>query len=152
VQIELDHWRLHDLAAGALLHFPTGLLGFPHHKTYRLQVQHPDMPFRWLQATDDPPVAFAITDPFAFLPDYQVSVQEQDLHDLKATEGTELLLCVIVTLPRQASPQLTVNLQGPLLVNRVNGWAKQLVLVQGPYHTHHALSVTSQEPSVAVSP
>jgi flagellar assembly factor FliW len=152
VQIELDRWRLQDLEAGFLLHFPTGLLGFPYHKTYRIQVQHPDMPFRWLQATDGPPVAFAITDPFTFLPGYQVSIQEQDVHDLQVTAAAELLLFVIVTLPRQTSLQLTVNLQGPVLVNRVNGWAKQLVLVQGPYHTCHPLRVTSQAPSLAPSP
>jgi flagellar assembly factor FliW len=35
----------------------------------------------------------------AFLPDYQVSIQEQDLHDLKATAASDLLLFVIVTLP-----------------------------------------------------
>ena len=152
MQIELGRWRLRDLAAGFLLYFPTGLLGFPHHKTYRIEVQHPDMPFRWLQATEDPPVAFAITDPFAFVPDYRVSIQAQDVRDLQVTAAAELLLFVIVTLPRQTSHQLTVNLQGPVLVNRVNGWAKQLVLVQGPYHTCHPLCVISQAPSLASSP
>lgn len=152
MQIELDRWRLRDLAAGFLLYFPTGLLGFPHHKTYRIQVQHPDMPFRWLQATDGPPVAFAITDPFTFLPDYQVSIQDQDVHDLQAPAAADLLLFVIVTLPRQTSPQLTVNLQGPVLVNRVNGWAKQLVLAQGSYHTCHPLRLIAQAPSLAASP
>jgi flagellar assembly factor FliW len=152
VQIELDRWRLHDLASEFLLQFSTGLLGFPHHKTYRLQAQHANLPFRWLQATDDPPVAFAITDPFAFLPDYQVPIQEQDLLDIKVTAAADLVLFVIVTLPRQASSQLTVNLQGPVLVNRRSGWAKQLVLAQGPYHTCHPLSVMSPTPAFAAAP
>jgi flagellar assembly factor FliW len=152
VQIELDRWRLHDLATGFLLHFPTGLLGFPHHKTYRLQGLHAELPFRWLQATDNPPVAFAVTDPFAFLPDYQVPIQEQDLFDIKVTAAADLVLFVIVTLPRQAAPQLTVNLQGPVLVNRLQGWAKQLVLAHGSYHTCHALAVTSLMPACAASP
>jgi flagellar assembly factor FliW len=94
-------------------------------------------------------VAFVVADPFAFLPDYQVPLQEQDLYDLKVAAPAELVLCVIVTLPRQTSPQLTVNLQGPVLVNRVNGWAKQFVIVQGPYHTCHPLHVT---PALATSP
>jgi flagellar assembly factor FliW len=149
VQIELNRWRLQDLEPGFLLHFPTGLLGFPHHTEYRLAVQPPDIPFRWLQATAAPPVAFVVADPFVFLPDYQVPLQEQDLYDLKVTAPAELVLCVIVTLPRQTSPQLTVNLQGPVLVNRVNGWAKQFVIVQGPYHTCHPLHVT---PALATSP
>ena len=149
MQIELNRWCLQDLEPGFLLHFPMGLLGFPHHTEYRLTVQHPDLPFRWLQATTTPPVAFVVTDPLAFLPDYQVPLQAHDLCDLQVTAPAELVLCVIVTLPRETSPQLTVNLQGPVLINRVNGWAKQFVLVQGPYHTCHPLQVT---PALTTSP
>lgn len=152
MQSELNHWRLHDLEAERVLHFPTGLLGFPHHHAYRLLAPPPEMPFRWLQATEEPPVAFVVTDPLAFLPDYHVPIHEQDLHDLKASTAADLVLFVIVTLPRETSPQLTANLQGPILVNRLNGWAKQLVLVQGPYHTCHPLQVVSLTPSLTASP
>ena len=80
---------------------------------------------------------------------YQVPLQEQDLHDLKVTPPAELVLCVIVTLPHETSPQLTVNLQGPVLVNRANGWAKQFVITHGPYQTCHPLHVT---PALTTSP
>ena len=85
-------------------------------------------------------LAFVITDPFPFLPDYQVELTPLDLMDVGAHASTDLFLVVIVTLPRKTVPYPTVNLQGPVLINRTNGWAKQLVLVQGPYHTHHQLT------------
>ncbi|MBM3222678.1 MAG: flagellar assembly protein FliW, partial [Candidatus Tectomicrobia bacterium] len=54
--------------------------------------------------------------------------------------------------PRTATDYPTVNLQGPLLVNRANGLAKQLVLVQGLYHTHHPLTLLAPTASANGSP
>jgi flagellar assembly factor FliW len=34
---------------------------------------------------------------------------------------------------------MTANLQGPVLVNGENRWAKQLVLTNSQYHTRHPL-------------
>lgn len=123
-----------------LLHMPAGLLGFPDVKEYYIVDPDREMPLKWLQARDEPRLAFVITDPLVFLPDYRVEMTHLDLMDVGVQATTELFLLAIVTLPREATPYPTVNLQGPVLVNRANGWAKQLVLVQGPYHTHHPLT------------
>lgn len=147
MHINASHRRLQDLQEGHVLYFPAGLLGFPQHKRYQIRKHSQEVPFRWLQALDDPPLAFVITDPFAFLPDYGAELQEQDLHDLNVIDPRQLTLFVIVTLHRVTAPCLTVNLQGPVLVNCTNGWAKQLVLVSSPYHTQHALLVASEVPS-----
>ena len=123
-----------------LLHMPAGLLGFPDIKEYLIVDPDREVPLKWLQARDEPRLAFVIIDPFALLPDYPVELTHLDLMDVGAQATTELFLIAIVTLPREETAYPTVNLQGPVLVNRANGWAKQLVLVQGLYHTHHALT------------
>jgi flagellar assembly factor FliW len=123
------------------LHMPAGLLGFPDVRHYQIVDPDREMPCKWLQARDEPHLAFVITDPFAFLPDYQVELTHLDRMDVGAQATTDLFLLVIVTLPRAATPYPTVNLQGPVLVNRANGWAKQIVLLQGLYHTHHPLTL-----------
>jgi flagellar assembly factor FliW len=73
------------------------------------------------------------------LPDYQVELSHLDLMDVGAHAATDLFVVAIVTLPSATKAYPTVNLQGPVLINRANGWAKQLVLVQGTYHTHYPL-------------
>src|SRR5215510_2257494 len=123
------------------LHMPAGLLGFPEVKEYHIVDSEPELPVKWLQARDELPLAFVITDPFALLPDYQVELTPLDLMDVGAPATTDLFLVAIVSLPRATTPYPTVNLQGPVLINRANGWAKQLVLVQGTYHTHHPLTL-----------
>ena len=130
------------------LHMPAGLLGFPEVKEYLIVDPDPELPVQWLQACDEPHLAFVITDPFLFLPDYQVELTPLDLMDVGAHTATELFLVAIITLPHKATPYPTVNLQGPVLINRTNGWAKQLVLVQGPYHTHHPLTWESSHEGV----
>ena len=123
------------------LHMPAGLLGFPEVKEYFIVDSEPELPVKWLQAREELPLAFAITDPLIVLPDYWVDLTPLDLMDVGAHTTTDLFLVAIITLPRETTPYPTVNLQGPVLINRANGWAKQLVLVEGPYHTHHALTL-----------
>ena len=123
-----------------LLYMPAGLLGFPEIKHYLIVDPDREVPLKWLQARDEPHLAFVITDPFALLPDYTVEPTRLDLMDVDAHTTTDLFLLTLVTLPHATTDYPTVNLQGPVLVNRANGWAKQLVLVEGPYHTHHPLT------------
>src|SRR5919197_3638016 len=123
------------------LHMPAGLLGFPEVKEYLIVDPEPGLPVKWLQARAEVHLAFVITDPFIFLPDYQVELSHLDLMDVGAHATTDLFLVAIVTLPRATTAYPTVNLQGPVLINRANRWAKQLVLVQGTYHTHHPLTL-----------
>jgi flagellar assembly factor FliW len=138
--MDLSHFGAVERDRDMLLHVPAGLLGFADIKHYRIVESAPEIPLKWLQARDEPQLAFVIIDPFVLLPDYQVEVTALDRTEVGAEATDELFVVAIVTLPRVATDCPTVNLQGPILVNRANGWAKQLVLVQGPYHTQHPLT------------
>jgi len=73
--MQIDEWMI--------IHFPNGLLGFPDIKNYVIFDHDQDVPFKWLQATDEPELAFVIMEPFLFQPDYQAEIQEQDLQELE---------------------------------------------------------------------
>jgi flagellar assembly factor FliW len=133
--------------AALQLHMPAGLLGFPTVTHYHIVDPDRECPLKWLQAQDKSPLAFVITDPYKFLPHYHVELTKLDLLDVQADTPSSLFLVAIVTLPRHTTPYPTVNLQGPLLVNRLNGWAKQLVLLHESYHTHHPLTFTPRASS-----
>ena len=86
---------------------------------------------------DDPGLAFVITNPFLFIPDYKI--------DLKATlkemswngdgNNSYLDLFIIVNIPRDMPHKMTGNFIGPILVNSKNYQAVQMVLSDSPY-TH----------------
>ena len=125
-----------------IIYFPNGLLGFPDIKHYVIFEHDQDVPFKWLQATDEPALAFVIMDPFLFLPDYQVEIQEQDMQELRVRDTSQVSIFVILTIPAGQPACMTANLKGPVLVNEENRWAKQLVLANSQYHTRHPLLAT----------
>jgi flagellar assembly factor FliW len=135
------------IATGVSLLFPWGLLGFPDVHEYTLLDIAPDIPFKCLQAVHGPDLAFILMDPFMLEPDYQVAVNTQDLRDLDVQDPKHLGLLVILTIPQAAPNQATANLQGPILVNTENHRAKQIVLVQGAYHTRHPLLSLATAPA-----
>jgi flagellar assembly factor FliW len=121
------------------LRFPTGLLGFPDVNEYVLLDMEPGMPFKCLQAANGHDLTFVVMNPLMLMPDYQITIEEQDLRDLDVHDQKDLCFLAILTIPQDAPEQATANLQGPILVNTKNYWAKQLALVQSPYHTCHSL-------------
>lgn len=122
-----------------IIHFPLGLLGFPETKDYIIFDHDRDVPFKWLQAIDEPDLAFVIMDPFLLQPDYQAEIQDADLQELRVNDLADIVLFVILTIPQGDPSRMTANLRGPVMVNEKNGWAKQLVLTNSAYHTRHAL-------------
>lgn len=108
-----------------VLELPFGLLGFEQFKRYVLLSRPEEAPFLWLQVLDQPNLAFVVVSPTAVAPDYAPEISDEDVRflDLRATE--DALLFNIVTLRGQNNA--TVNLKGPVLVNRRTLVGKQVV-------------------------
>ncbi len=135
-----------DIEEQSLLHFPAGLLGFPEVKRYVIFDHDQDTPFKWLQAVDDPHLAFLIIDPFVVLPTYEVEIPDADLDELRITDPTQVSIFVLITIPEGDTSRMTVNLKGPVVVNGENRWGKQLVLSQTSYPTRYPLFSQPQTP------
>ena len=104
---------------------PTGLLGFEQFKKWHL-INHPDeAPFSWLQVADEPEVAFLLVPPGLVTREYRPDVADQDVASLGLTDAADALLLNIVTL--NATAPATVNLKGPIIINRRTLMAKQVV-------------------------
>ena len=139
MRIETSRFGPMQVDEGMIIHFSSGLLGFSETKDYVIFDHDDDVPFKWLQAIDEPDLAFVIMDPFVVMSDYNVKIQDPDLHELQVNDTTELSLFVIISIPAGEPTRMTANLRGPVLVNGENRRAKQLVLTNSPYHTRHAL-------------
>jgi flagellar assembly factor FliW len=123
---------------GLTIEFPKGLLGFEDYRRFRL-TEPPDVrPFVRLQSLDDEELSFVVVNPRVFFPHYKVEVDPREIAELNSDDPAQIETWVIVTVPEDWS-RISANLQGPVLVNRANGLAKQVVLVHGPYTTRHYL-------------
>ena len=110
---------------GKILNLPLGLLGFEHIKQFQLISNLQELPFRWLQVVDDPSLAFLVVSPFEVLPTYAPNISTDDATHLGLERPEDAELLNIVTL--RANGNSTVNLKGPIVLNRHTLVAKQIV-------------------------
>ncbi|MCC6544065.1 MAG: flagellar assembly protein FliW [Nitrospirae bacterium] len=121
--------------------FHSGLLGFADVKHYVLldNMNNPDIPFKWLQAVNEPDLVFVVIDPLLLCPDYNSEIDEHVLRELNMNGLADCCIFVIVTIPHEMPEMMTANLQGPLIVNLKTGEAKQFVLLDDKYPLRYPL-------------
>jgi flagellar assembly factor FliW len=102
-------------------------------------------PFLLLQCQDEN-ISLPVLDPHWIVPDYQFSIAPDVLAYLKATAVEELSTLVIVTVRDQVE-DMTMNLQGPLVVNFTAQRGLQMVVEHFP--VRYPLFVRTDEPRVA---
>lgn len=138
-----------DVPSDSLVTFPSGLLGFPEQQRYVILDHDTEAPIKWLQSMDEPELAFVILDPAVFHPHYHVEVSADALMEIKARQGEELVLAVILTIPSNDPSRITANLRGPLLISHKTKLGKQLVLSE-EFPTRHAVFPVSSSQSAEV--
>ena len=135
-----------DVAEERIITFAKGLLGFPEHRRFCLLEPGEDACFFWLQSLDDPSLAFVVTDPALFVPEYSVPIRPEQMRELGLAKLDDAQVFVIVN---KVEENLTGNLQGPLVVNTLSRTAEQVVLAEKRWSTRHELlKVASADASV----
>jgi flagellar assembly factor FliW len=127
--IEIDEDRVIEM--------PDGMLGFTDR---RFIIISPDKygQFFWLQSLDDPELAFVVTDPALFVQGYEVNLTPDEYERIKLSQDSEAIILAVVTMAPDVFA-ITLNLQGPIVVNHEKMLAKQIVLEEGKYSTKHPL-------------
>jgi flagellar assembly factor FliW len=122
-----------DLEEQQLL-IPNGILGFPESCHYRLERYRPEdggeSPFLTMKCLNED-LSFALISPHTLGLDYRVPVSDMLLDALSATSTEKLSALLIVTL-RERIEDITVNLQGPLVINPASSLGLQLVIENYP--------------------
>ena len=114
------------------------ILGFEHLVRFCIIEREEMLPFLWLHSTEDPAVAFVVVNPALFFPDYRIDINPNEIAELRVGRVGNVETYAIVTLG-DAMAEVSINLQGPVLINTENGFAKQLVLVNSDYEIRHSL-------------
>jgi flagellar assembly factor FliW len=136
-----------SIASDRVITFPKGLLGFPQARRYCLLEPGDDAAFFWLQSLDEPSLAFVVTDPSLFIPDYSVPIRPEQMGELSLEKLDDAQVFVIVN---KVESQLTANLQGPLVINTITKSGEQMVLAEKRWTTRHPL-VRVGEPARAAT-
>lgn len=117
-----------------ILKMPFGMLGFSDKKRFVILQHNTKSPFFWYQSIDDPELAFVITSPFLFEPDYTVDAALLEEMSWNGDGKDEDLECyVVVNIPKGSPEKTTANLIGPIFINHRTRQAIQMVVSDSPY-------------------
>jgi flagellar assembly factor FliW len=125
-----------EVDADRVISFARGILGFPKYRQYVLIQPEADATFYWLQSVEAADLAFVVTDPLLFVPDYQVPLREETRQDLGLADLSEASVLVIVN---KVGDLLTANMQGPLVIHATTRAAAQIVISEKKYQTRHPI-------------
>ncbi len=114
------------------------ILGFENLTKFCLVEAEEMLPFLWFQSLEDSTISFIIVNPRAFFSDYKIEVNRNELSELNINNAESVETYVIATIPEDPK-DMSVNLQGPILINTENNFAKQMVMVNSNYKVSHKL-------------
>ena len=119
---------------------PYGLVGFPDHKRMELVYVPEQLPLLWMRLHGPEPLNFVVIEPAGIIADYEPELFDADATALGLTSPEDAMVLNIVCLRSGQPQEATVNLVGPVVINRRTGVGKQVVLANhGRYSAHHSL-------------
>lgn len=129
-----------DPSSQRSLRLPEGLVGFEDYKSFELLSVPDQFPFLWMRLHGPDTLDFVVIEPGGIVADYELELFDEDAALLGLTEPADAMVLTIVTVRHGSNASATVNLVGPVIVNRRTGLARQCILANyGRYSAHHPL-------------
>jgi flagellar assembly factor FliW len=122
--VELDEPQRLPVKNENVISMPLGLLGFEQVKKYVLLITPEEEPFLWLQMLENQSQGFVVINPSVAAPDYAPDIAQADIEFLGIQSPADALVLNIVTVGNR---QATVNLKGPIVINRRTLVGKQCI-------------------------
>ncbi|WP_102273790.1 flagellar assembly protein FliW [Cytobacillus massiliigabonensis] len=124
-----------EIEAEKIISFPAGIPGFLEEKEFYL-IPLEETALVVLQSIHIKEVAFIITDPFSFFPQYEFELPQDLVDTLKVEAEKDVVVFVILTI-KDPFHQTTANLQAPIIINQTIKQGKQVILNNTSYTTRH---------------
>ena len=119
-----------EIADEKVITFENGIIGFPELKRFALlhdEEKGTNVGIRFLQSLDEPGFAMPVMDPLVVKPDYDPEVNDELLASAGNINADNILVLVTVTVPNDLT-QMSVNLQGPFVINVEEHKACQIIV------------------------
>lgn len=129
----------------AVICFSAGIPAFEQEREFLIIPYEEGSPYVFLQSLRTPELAFLMTMPLIFFPDYEFTIDDEVEKELGLTSPEQVLIYTILTLSGKDIKDLTANLMAPIVINTETRQAKQIVLDRSPYMTKHRLFPADKE-------
>jgi flagellar assembly factor FliW len=128
-----------EIRSDTVIRFEAGIPGFVALRDFALvETQRDDLV--WLQSVDDAGLTFLLADPFAVVPGFEVNIPTPDLAAIGVHAAADGLLVLVMTQLEGGVP-VSANLQSPVVIDRVSGRGRQVVLPDSTWGMHHPITI-----------
>ena len=138
-KIETTRFGQVEVADESLITFREGIPAFEDEHEFVVLPYEEGTPYMFLQSMMTPELAFLMTDPFVFFPDYSFELDDENMEKLAINSMDDVLVCTLISVPRSGVADMTTNLLAPVVINRHTMQARQIVLEKTQYTTKHRL-------------
>jgi flagellar assembly factor FliW len=136
--LEMTPTERHATTQKQVIQLPYGLLGFEGVHEYVLLTRPEEEPFLWFQMVGEAKRAFLVVPPHFVMADYRPDLSELDAAFLELNDPSDAFILNIVTM--RGHGEATVNLKGPIVINRRTLIGKQVIPVNAAeYAIRHPL-------------
>ena len=136
-EIEVDEKKI--------VHFDKGIPAFEDETEFVILPYEEESPYYFMQSLQSPDLAFLLTIPFLFFPDYTFEIDEETMAELEIKNQDAVFYYSMITIPNGSIRYMTANLLAPVVLNSENMRAKQVVLEKSNYTTKHRLFPESKK-------
>lgn len=130
-ELEIDEKRV--------LHFKEGIPAFETEHEFIILPYDEESPYYFMQSLTKSNLAFLLTIPELFFPDYAAEIDDETVAELEIAEDDNVLIYTLLTIPNGSVRYMTANLLAPIVINVKNMKAKQIVMDKSNYTTKHRL-------------
>lgn len=136
-EIEVDEAKI--------VHFADGIPAFEDEHEFVTIPYDEESPYVFLQSLQTPDLAFLMTVPFIFFPDYEFELDDDNQNKLGLVSQDDMVVYSLITVPGGQIADMTANLMAPVILNTANMQARQIVLDKSRYTTKHRLFPNKKE-------
>lgn len=148
MKLKTDNVVLQDLPTKERhIDLPQGLMGFSELTKLEVLFDEGELPFMHLRSVDGGDVEFIVVEPQGLIKDYIIEVTDQDVAYLSLQKPEDMLILNIVTIGA-SNNRATVNLVGPIVVNRKTLKGKQIVIGNYQDYSPHYVLYEGDKPDL----
>ncbi len=119
---------------------PFGLIGLADLQRFDLFPIEGSWPFLTMRSMGNEPISFVVMEPQGAVADYEIELNEEDADGLQIHSPQDALVLNIVTIHTSSPLFVTVNLAGPVILNRRSLTGKQVIVGRSSkYSVRHVL-------------
>lgn len=117
-----------DIQEDAIFSFLIPMIGYEDEDKFVIIDHGDDSPFKWMQSTKSPELAFVLTSAMYFDFDYVIELSDSIVEKLEIESSEDIFVLNVASIPNNNPRGTRVNLLAPVVLNTVKKIAGQVIL------------------------